>query len=219
MINRIFISTATLKWDSLFSYPEIDWKTKLNVFKNSNILSLNVPAIYFDNKLSNAIVANSTIILLFDELSTLPDNITINMDTDLLLYHSTTNYEVSYEFTNKAPSLHSSSDNSKFKQVFKVLLDDAVTDKFKKLVDSVFDHLDKDKIDRVKIDFLYSILNGKTPENIPNKVTKTEEVEALFNHFKCNPYNLDLDFKGDDEDGKDQRTKLSLLRDALLANN
>lgn len=98
------------------------------------------------------------------------------------------------------------------------MFDDKVADKINKLLITVFPITQKEYFERKKTDFLYSIYNGKTPTEFPKEVTPSDEVTKLHKHFTEHKYDKQLDFDDDESKGAEQRQKLSLLRDALLAN-
>ncbi|MBP8114625.1 MAG: hypothetical protein KAY50_04655 [Chitinophagaceae bacterium] len=207
MISRIFISTNIGHWDSLFKpIPEAELVKKLAAFKVGKTLDTNTNIELFPN-----------VILIFDGLLILPDKIEINIGADVLLHHTTIKDDVKTRFKLLASSNHSTSEDSKYRQIFKILLDDTYTDKQKSII-SLFQYLDKEKIERIKTDFLYSIYNGKTDTVIPKEVTSTDEVTKLHEYFTKHEYEKQLDLDDDESRGVAQRQKLSLLRDALLAN-
>jgi len=75
-----------------------------------------------------------------------------------------------------------------------------------------------EKIERLKTDFLYLIYNRKYPSVIPDVIIQTTGIENLYLWFKENPYNKQLDIDGvENSIAEEQRSKLRLLRDALLA--
>jgi hypothetical protein len=77
-----------------------------------------------------------------------------------------------------------------------------------------------EKIERMKTDFLYLIYNDKYPSIIPDEIIQTPKVESLYLWFKENPYNKQFDIDGiESPAAEEQRSKLRLLRDSLLANN
>ncbi len=107
--------------------------------------------------------------------------------------------------------------------VYQNLLD--ATDKFS-VFDNVWDYFskknDKETLERNKTDFLYHIYNGGKPSDFLSKmkISNIDTFKNLYEQFEqenCH-YQKQLDLDDDESKGADQRQKLSLLRDALLAN-
>ena len=110
MISRIFISTNIGHWDSLFKpIPEAELVKKLAAFKVGKTLDTNTNIELFPN-----------VILIFDGLLILPDKIEINIGADVLLHHTTIKDDVKTRFKLLASSNHSTSEDSKYRQIFKM---------------------------------------------------------------------------------------------------
>jgi hypothetical protein len=210
MIKRIFISTNTEHWDSLF-HPIADcaWVERLNNFKINKILDT-----------ENAIIeVLPNIFLLLDCVENLPDRMIIDCEGDVLLHHTTVIKEgVKNAFTFKAPSQHNIDPNGMYRKVFEIMLGDRDNEEKQNDIITLFDYLDNEKIERVKTDFLYSIFNGKTETVIPKEITQTADIKDLHKYFATNKYNKQWDDEGSTTpEAEEQRKKLSLLKDALLA--
>ena len=96
------------------------------------------------------------------------------------------------------------------------------TEDKKKAFDTTWEYFSKDRLDRIKTDFLYHIYNGGKPSTFKEKgeIPNIQTFEKLYESFEKDggQYNKQLDIGDDETEGADQRQKLSLLRDALLAN-
>lgn len=106
---------------------------------------------------------------------------------------------------------------------YQKLLD--ATDKFY-VFDNVWDYFSKkndtETLERNKTDFLYHIYNGGKPSDFlsKTKISNIDTFKILYEQFEqenCH-YQKQLDLEEDESKSADQRQKLSLLRDALLAN-
>jgi hypothetical protein len=88
--------------------------------------------------------------------------------------------------------------------------------------DDVWDYFstkyEQDQIQRNTTDFLYSIYKGTVPQ-LPVGVIANDLAHTLIEHFTFNPYDKNLDFVDDENEGRDQRDKLTQLRKALLTNS
>jgi len=87
--------------------------------------------------------------------------------------------------------------------------------------DEVWNYFEKkssaEALERLKTDFLYAIYNGKkiNIDNLPAFVTPfKDDLEKSINWLANNKY--DIEFDKQENEGKDQREHLSLLRNTLL---
>ena len=89
--------------------------------------------------------------------------------------------------------------------------------------DTVWNHLEKksnaEALERLKTDFLYHIYNGNTPSSFTRlaEIKDIDTYKDLYQVFENMAYDKQLDLDEDETKGAEQRKKLTLLRDALLA--
>lgn len=89
--------------------------------------------------------------------------------------------------------------------------------------DEVWDYFEKkssaEALERLKTDFLYHIYNGKKPNSFARlaEIPEFESFKSLYQTFENPVYEKQLDLDAEEATGAEQRKKLSLLKDALLA--
>ena len=164
---------------------------------------------------------SDNVYLILDALDVLPVTVEINQSEDFLLNHNTTTETVKNLFdANRRKNGHQTQrEDNHYLPVFRTLINADIQDKFAQIITDIFPDADKERLERLKTDFLYLIYNGKTDTEIPKGVIQTDEIKQLHEHFTAYKYNKQWDDDGiETPAAEEQRRKLSLLRDALLAN-
>jgi hypothetical protein len=115
-MGKIYISTTCIKASDCFKPREETFRQQLSqiVFPNdiNCITQFKETQIYFHLDSSN------------------PSDIIIDAENDYLIKHSQSNKEFCARFNHILPSIHNNEKTSKFRQVFKILLDDTIENKY-----------------------------------------------------------------------------------------
>ena len=155
-----------------------------------------------------------------EPLHLLIDSLTEIVEPKIFLYHQV-NLNLNPKF-----NVSTAGDGVANRSTYQLLLDAQFagqinTEVKKKDFDKVWEYFSeknqKELLERKKTDFLYSIYNGKTPAEFPKEITLTNEITQLYTYFTEHKYEKQWDLDYDESKGAEQRQKLSLLRDALLA--
>jgi hypothetical protein len=211
-MKRIFISTNYNQLKPLL-------KNHIQCYSIDNIKDMNYVSI-----------ENGSIILIKDreiskddknkkvQIDKLPGQFIINKDSDYLLYHMETSENIKILFSHTERGRHDDSEDAKYNPVFKIVLSDS-QNKAEQIIEYLFTSQKNEAKERQKTDFLYHIYNGKTPDSFSKlkEISQIEIFKELYHGFNEKPYNIQLDQQETTLEAEDQRRKLGLLRDAILA--
>lgn len=200
-MSKIFISTTLSKALDCFSVnSETEERTLLSKLGIADSIS---PIKQFSNK---------DIYFHFDVSN---PNDADNTNEDFILKHNQSNPDFVSKFTKIVPSTHNRDESSKFRQVFKILLNNEIHDKYNAIKSQIFSDLHKQNSDNEITDFLDYILKGHLiDENTlptflsPFKETLSKSIE-WFSKKKFDP-------NATDTNKEEQHMHFCLIRDALV---
>lgn len=179
-MSKIYISTTSLKAADCFEQEEeqnlIQKLKQINFPTNENcITQFTKTQIYFHFDNSN------------------PSDIIIDAENDYLIKHSKSNNDFCSRFKMIMPSIHNFEESSKFRQVYKILIDETINDKFNAILQIINANIEGLQTSKVTL-FLKDI--GKksiTLSQLTEKhpvFTQSKAFKAINNTFYDNDYNV-----------------------------
>lgn len=203
-MSKIFISTTLSKAQDCFSPNKESAKQNqlktLGIATNENpITQFGEFEIYFHYDTSN------------------PSGVTIS-DKDYILWHSESNNEFVNKFSKKAFSNHNTEEVSKFRMVYKILLDGTITDKYSAIKSAIFPDIDVQVIGRIGCRFLDR--GGVDAEQIENFLGNnyTDEIKNIIEQNK-EYHQKKSDRNNTSTDDEANNKNWEILQKALKASN
>lgn len=164
-MSKIYISTTSIKASDCFRPREESLKQQLSqiVFPNEGtfITQFKDTQIYFHLDNSN------------------PSDIIIDAENDYLIKHSQSNPDFCSQFKMIMPSTHNPEETSKFRQVYKILLDETILNKYDEIVTKILEFLKPQLIGRIGTNFLIGISNSDEIKSLL-KECYNDEIESII---------------------------------------
>jgi hypothetical protein len=165
-MSNIYISTTSIKAEDCFKPREEESK---NLVKRLNFPSQ-------DNCITR--FEDSEIYFHYD--SSNPNEIIINSTNDYIIKHSQSNAEFCSMFSMSIPSIHNSEESSKFRQVYKILIDDKITDKYSTIKAQILSYLMPQLIGQIGSQFLDGGIDIEQIKSLL-KHSFTDTIESILN--------------------------------------